>query len=274
MYQSLRYVVSEILALAQVLPWSGILKLSGCITMNLYRLARDNSFRAVDDCMSAGVVSVKALGQHYVLINPDFALIRELYARTCYFPDATWVPNANELVVDLGANAGLFSLLCAKRGCDVIAVEAQSGFCTLLTQNLDANQCRDKVMIIHALVGAQSGEFASRQSLMTASHFVLEPEAKSMDEIIGMAEGRPISLLKMDIEGSEFSLFSERVSWTSSVKRIAMEVHPSYGSVDSLIDKLRNMGYECRITPHWREPQREIRQYPGYLFAWRSTQHE
>jgi hypothetical protein len=56
-----------------------------------------------------------------------FSGAREMYCRQVYFPSAEFELQAGALVMDLGANAGLFSVPAGRIGWRVIAVEAQRG---------------------------------------------------------------------------------------------------------------------------------------------------
>jgi hypothetical protein len=79
-----------------------------------------------------------------------------------------------------------------------------------------------------------------------------------------------IDLLKIDIEGSEFALFAEPEgqSWLTKVRRIAMEVHPKFGSPASLASKLAAHGLHLQFVTNHGVPTSSLTEI-GYLFAWR-----
>ncbi|MGH9962282.1 MAG: hypothetical protein ACREBC_35025, partial [Pyrinomonadaceae bacterium] len=68
-------------------------------------------------------------------------------------------------MVDLGANAGLFTVLCAKRGARVIAVEGQGTLCQLIETHLRINDCRGVVTIIEGLIKPEIGCFVKLTEL-------------------------------------------------------------------------------------------------------------
>ena len=55
-------------------------------------------------------LDIQTSGEKIRLIQPDFSLVRELYARHIYFPEPVFVPPAGSKVIDMGANVGFFSL--------------------------------------------------------------------------------------------------------------------------------------------------------------------
>src|SRR5262245_32996913 len=76
--------------------------------------------------------------------------------------DRTGIPNASllelmlklsrpgQLVLDVGAHVGMFTLTAAAAGRRVLAVEASSRNHGLLTQSLEVNGFRDRVELVHA----------------------------------------------------------------------------------------------------------------------------
>jgi predicted RNA methylase len=76
--------------------------------------------------MSAQHPPVQADGQWTYWERVDFGLFRDILLRRCYWPDGAFVPGAGDVVLDLGANVGAFSVLAAKRmgAGRVFAVEA------------------------------------------------------------------------------------------------------------------------------------------------------
>ena len=69
-----------------------------------------------------------------------------MYARDVYtlYGEATF--GANDTVIDLGCNEGLFTILAAKCGARVLAVDAQAGFRAELLDHLKRNNCEQNVI--------------------------------------------------------------------------------------------------------------------------------
>jgi len=57
---------------------------------------------------------------------------------------------AGDVLFDIGANIGLYSIYAAKKGINVIAFEPESQNFALLNKNFSLNKCYDKVMCLNA----------------------------------------------------------------------------------------------------------------------------
>jgi FkbM family methyltransferase len=272
--RTLSYGARDLVSMCKILTANDLMKLVGCVCRNLGSIICENNVRPVDSCMTKDVLEVKVLGHWYSLLSPDFALVRELYGRRCYFLRRSWIPQRGHVVVDLGANAGLFTVLCAKRGARVIAVEAQGALCQLIEAHLRINNCREVVSMIQGLIKPEVGCFVELTDLERERLLGAETRVTTIEHVLELAQGQRIDLLKVDIEGSEFALFAGDLSWLRQVDKITMEVHPEYGSVETLVNRLGDYGYHCEIVASWREPTTTaIIQYPGYCYAYRRAAH-
>lgn len=215
------------------------------------------------------LLRVKSIGGQIILKQPDFGLVRELYGHNIYFPEPSFIPKSGSKVVDLGANVGLFTLLCAKLGAEVLAVEAQSGFMPIARNNFALNDVENRIKLVHAMVGGSTGVFSQTELRKASSHWVDDPPEISMEKLLNTFlddHQQMIHLLKIDIEGSEFDLFENHIDWMEKILHISMEVHPDFGDVTVLRNRIQKVGFRCKLIPSWREsgiPKR----YPGYLFA-------
>jgi FkbM family methyltransferase len=229
---------------------------------NAPKLIKEHSLRSLDACMNekCKTLDIDCLGMRFHLSNYSFCSVREIYARRIYFPADNWIPKRGDFVIDLGANVGMVTLLCSKLGADVVAVEAQNGFILCIKENLSKNNCLDRVRAIHGLVGSGSGVFSSEKNFDRADHYdgVL-PNTISMEDILNIYPNRRVHLLKIDIEGSEFSLFDNKLDWLSSVDRIAMEVHSAFGDPDVILDKLEAHGFYAKLYDERRHPVATLR---------------
>jgi hypothetical protein len=169
--------------------------------------------------------------------------------------------------MDLGCNVGVFTVLAASAGKCVVAVEAQAGMLQRAESNLSLNGCAHRTQLIHGLVGAETGVFCADRASLTDPR-IGDPPRLSMSELT--ANLPRIDLLKIDIEGSEFALFAEEgnPSWLNKVRRIAMEVHPKFGSAASLGSTLAAHGLRFQFVTNHGVPTSSLEEI-GYLFAWR-----
>jgi FkbM family methyltransferase len=163
-----------------------------------------------------------------------------------------------DLVVDVGANFGLWSLLAARRGCRVVAVEPVPATRALLARNAERNGLADRIELIGAAVSDAAGpiEIAvphgeSGQASVSADpadslerHLV---EATTLDALIG--EGA-VRFLKIDVEGHEPAVLrgAERTLRGGRVEYLLLELSNAVlerGGHHSgeLIDLLEGSGY-------------------------------
>jgi FkbM family methyltransferase len=204
-----------------------------------------------------------------------------MYCRNVYLRGGVRIPAAG-WVVDLGSNAGLFSVLAAIEGAHVVAVEAQQGFAKEIRALLALNQIpAGRVHVETALAAssspavAQVGKVADDEVWRTASHAAADrPESLSIPQLMDRYAIDRIGLLKMDIEGSEFCVLhpDSDLSWLARVDQIAMEVHPDFGSVPMLAENLARSGLRVWSTDNDGNPVPPGSAEVGYLYAVRPGQ--
>lgn len=205
--------------------------------------------------------------QWMLLDGAHFGAAREICCRGVYSAIPGFGIADSDVVVDLGANAGVFTTLAAIHGKRVIAVEAQSGFVRIIESNLENNRCRDKVSVALGLIGAGSGLFREGSERKAASHWGDEPPPLSLGKIIERYELEQIDFLKVDIEGSEFDLLSDAAVWLSRVRRLAMEVHLQYGDLRKIVRTLKAGGFEVWLVDNDQRGVPFLTGRNGYLFA-------
>ncbi|MGA2030237.1 MAG: FkbM family methyltransferase, partial [Verrucomicrobiota bacterium] len=160
-------------------------------------------------------------------------------------------------VVDVGANAGYFSLWWLSRfpGSTVIAVEPMPNNFALLERNKNLNPGK-KFHVVNCAMRSQSGNvtlnFDQSDSFTTAASALKNTGA--LDEISVKAISLPqlladfnlsrIDFLKLDCEGSEYDiLYHCDQAVLDSIRYISMETHPGTEAVECkevLCDFLRS----------------------------------
>ena len=149
----------------------------------------------------------------------------------------------------------------------VIAIEAQSEFLPAISSNLQRNNCTNKTIVVLGLVGAKRGLFSKVSERQMASHWRDEPPLISLPDLFARLGIGRVDFLKVDIEGSEFDVFSGDLRWLEMVNRIAMEVHTNFGSVSSLSTTLREAGFRVWLTDARQRAVSTLKSSSGYLFA-------
>lgn len=238
MVNDFKRLLEELWLVSKILPislfWRWILGIPQCFKT----LLETKSLGALDRVFGD---SFKIVWNQQILSfdGLDFGVFREIYGHLCYC-------NKGELkdakhILDLGANGGAFTIFALEEApyARVHAVEAQSEFIDIIEHNAKQNRHGDRVSLECALVGGFYNEWTNllRQK---------NPTLKIFNILDYLSRVGTCDFLKCDVEGGEFYLFQGDLSWTQSVKRIALEFHPDYGDVDELEKKLKQQGFKIK----------------------------
>ena len=211
-------------------------------------------------------LNVQCLGARVKIDGEAFLGALEMYGRRVYFAYPELRIRSGDIVLDLGANQGLFTLLASRIGGRCVAVEMQSGMLTLIRRNLAANGCRAE--IVHGLIGSSTGVCSDRARMRAASHFGSEPRVVTLNGLVEEFRLPRIDFLKIDIEGSEFDVFGHDTEWLEITRQIAMEVHGPHGDPEEIADVLYSAGFQVRRrTAALKEI--DVLHVSGYLYAFR-----
>jgi FkbM family methyltransferase len=152
------------------------------------------------------------------------------------------VPGA--VVLDVGANIGLYTLLAAKRGARVFAIEADPINAELLRHHVHLNGFDDRVTIFNMAAVDRPGPIRLFRNHGNSGHSNIfsgidpvEVEGNTIDSL----NLPPIDVCKMDIEGAEFpALLGMNATIERSPKMtILMEYSQSVAQTNGLIDFIR-----------------------------------
>jgi FkbM family methyltransferase len=176
----------------------------------------------------------------------DMQAIREVWLDESYRLAPGFKP---AVLVDLGANIGMTSLWLARRYgiAQVVAVEPDPGNALLLRRNLAQNGMR--AVVVEAAISPSDGTAFLTQD--AASNMRRLGSAGQPVRTISMRAllrdalpGDEIALLKVDIEGAEWALFTQGdLSWAAKVGDIIIECHPSVIDYAGLIEAIVSLGF-------------------------------
>ncbi|MDF5720857.1 MAG: FkbM family methyltransferase [Rhizonema sp. PD37] len=205
----------------------------------------------------------------------DCQFISEMFIDEQYTSLPGFKISPTDIIVDCGAHKGIFTTFAAKNAPlgKVISYEASPETYQSLVENLEINGVRN-VEHFNSAVGLSDGtvnfylaEDPGCSMIVPAQDFHPESGSKGVvtvtqvgfENIInGLSK---IDFLKMDIEGIEFAILMNcSHSLLEKVKRIALEYHPEFGSLDALIEHLQGNGFQASS---WQERR--------LLYAWRQS---
>jgi FkbM family methyltransferase len=177
--------------------------------------------------------------------------------------DEYHTPSDAELIVDVGANIGLFTLYAAATAprANIVAVEPYPACFRRLSAAVAENRLDARVACWQlAVAGAAGNRFMIDLVDVTQSNGLLPPridvpsgsiavEAVTLPDLLARVRARagerPIDLLKIDVEGAEHEFLTGlRPGELEGVTRVAMEYHPN-GDKATLFASLANQGLPC-----------------------------
>lgn len=187
------------------------------------------------------------------------AVFVEIFGSKVYEPDARFAIRENDVVVDIGAHIGMFSLHAAGRARSgrIVACEPFTPHFALLAQNVRQNHL-DRITPLHLGVSDQPGKLEmfytvgsepDNTSLFTGSIAGARRESIDVVSLEGLFESQKIErcdLLKIDCEGAEYKIFDGASSAVfARINRVAMEWHRFLPEHDPnlLAERLRQEGF-------------------------------
>jgi len=163
----------------------------------------------------------------------------EIYTRKYYDQHENFIAKKDSVVVDIGANIGLYSICQAKRGAQVFSYEANPDVYTRLVRNAKLNQHEGSITTHHNAVHSNEGEvnflLNPHKSLLGrvtlndqvdnhAQHIQKIPST-TLDHIWRSLNKRDIDILKLDTEGNEIEILKGGQESLQHIQNIVLEYH-------------------------------------------------
>jgi FkbM family methyltransferase len=156
-----------------------------------------------------------------------------------------FLPKEGDIVVDIGAHIGLYTIISSKRvgpNGKVVAIEADPGNFEILNRNIQLNKLNNVIALNYAaysreeqklklyLLSGKSG-FTSYNTIL--SNFVrsdekfVEVNANTLDYLLHQNGIDAVNWIKIDVEGAEFEVLKGATSILSKSKDIVLliELH-------------------------------------------------
>lgn len=165
--------------------------------------------------------------------------------------------SAGMAVVDVGANIGYYTLLCAARGAFVHAIEPSPSTFALLSRNVSLNGYETRVTLYNVALADGRGRRKLYLAATPNCHSLvgtgpsIEVEALALPDL-GL---RAIDFLRMDLEGGERMVIDGMGACRPH--RMLIELHP-HPDLPARLQKLARMGYRCRWAVTRTYPQQVV----------------
>ncbi len=187
---------------------------------------------------------------------PDICILHEVLVEDHYLINSLVKPG--NVVVDIGAHIGCFSILAAQRTGKtgkVVGFEPQQHNFELLQANIDINSCYPLEACRIAITGSNRKRQLSTCYANSGGHTLLSEginqqtvQGWTLETALEAVKIEYIDLLKLDCEGSEFEIIDAAgTECLNRIERIIMEVHDApytpRGAVKKLFNKLERTGF-------------------------------
>jgi FkbM family methyltransferase len=165
---------------------------------------------------------------------------------------------AGDVVVDIGANIGTFSLYAAKLcGAErVLSFEPFPDNYGLLCKNVEQNQLGNVTCVNQAVAGKGGRRIMALDPADPGSHSLIkgafdrtvEVECCTLGDVFEKFALTRIDYLKMDCEGAEYEILEGSTSRLPQISRISMETHTTlHRKAEDLRKLLRTFGFDVRL---------------------------
>ncbi len=184
----------------------------------------------------------------------DLAVAHEVFVRNVYQVDDIYSNREVRRIVDLGANVGFTCLYWARSHpkARIHAFEPHPRFAAMARRHLALNQV-GSVDIVEAAVSDRDGhgdltDDENRSKLTTNANGKIPVSVVDFFSAVG---SKPIDVLKVDIEGSEYALLNDVRFERLRVRCIVLEWHmtPEYPrGADWCIRRFESLNYKVEVV--------------------------
>lgn len=222
-------------------------------------------------------------GTDRILIDPKYRGLGEVYEPEVWRHLMSNV-RAGDVVADVGAHIGLYTLALAKRvgpSGRVVAFEPDEKSFRDLLRHVELNGLQAVVRAVRAAVGTLDGEIGFTSDQDTQNRILVEKTHQSSTvpavRLDSFFKGQRLDILKVDVEGFEENVLKGGLDVPmespQAPRLIYLEVHPynwsSYGTTSkSFLRQLREAGYVVETLDG--QPCRSISKY-GEVIARRAN---
>ena len=188
--------------------------------------------------------------------NHDFSVIKEVLEDNIYLKNGFTFKN-NDVVVDIGAHIGTFSILAAKKAKLILSFEPEKDNYKMLSLNVKKNRSLN-IRTFNEAVLDKNGEAElnifedapGNNSIFIKSRKRQTVKTTSLKEIFDKNNITKCDFLKIDVEGSEYQILTALPKeYLSKIDKFVIEYHDFIIKKDSkkIFTLLSVAGYEVCI---------------------------
>ncbi len=199
----------------------------------------------------------------YSKADPIHVLFFEIFVQDCYFAGGFHKLQPNQVIMDVGANIGMFALHCQYRcpGVRVHCFEPASETRMRLQENISINGLRDRISVYPFGLSSQeqdrklfAAKYAGSRSLYESPSVQKDKtetvQCISLGQALDLCQAPSIDVMKMDVEGAESDIFEGASAGDlKRIKKVAVEYHDGVKHTRSepisefIVAKLKENGF-------------------------------
>jgi FkbM family methyltransferase len=193
-----------------------------------------------------------------------------------------FTPKQGDIVVDIGAHMGRYTIISSKRvgtNGKVVAIEAHPGNFEMLNRNIKLNQLTNVIPLNYAVYSKETkvklylpdeeSGYTMHHSIMSDYIFpkykgktedkFIEVSANTLDYLLNLKGITDVNWVKIDVEGAEFEVLKGANNILSNSKDIALliEVHGK-NTYEPIIDSLRSYNFKIDFEKTYENGEKHI----------------
>lgn len=193
--------------------------------------------------------------------DDDMSVIDEFFVDKMYRTIEPIITNTKNIILDVGAHIGCFSVYARKLNSvsPIIAIEPEPNNFEILKENLKLNHCKNIITKQTALVGTNKktielylNKDSHNHSTFYETKESISVSATNLEELIRKNKLEKIGILKIDIEGEEFSVIKNiKPDTWKLIENIILEYHDFRGNNHNDLENIiRSKGFSVEHFPN------------------------
>ncbi len=184
-------------------------------------------------------------------------LFSEIFLEDCYLKKNFYRPRPGDIIVDIGANIGMFMLYFQWLEPQTLLYCFEPGRSSFqrLRENIETNHLQTQVQSFNDAVFDRKGELRLDQNAESGNRSIFGHSAEAttetvpcitLEEALSRVPDGPVSFLKIDTEGAEIEILEGALDAAlERVRKIAVEFHDNLrpGAHDRVLRRLQKAGF-------------------------------